>query len=93
MRTQIKTLYLHDAGWKFFISEDENCDRCKIKTTQLHADSMMRYCEISCLDCGKVWSSVKGLKWMERQKLRDDSLEDINWLRTKINMKPLSKLL
>jgi hypothetical protein len=90
MRTQIKTLYLHDAGYKFFISEDENCDRCKIKTTQLHADSMIGYCEISCLDCGKVWSSVNRLN---REKLRDDSLEDINWLRTKINMKPLSKLL
>ena len=89
MRTQIKTLRLSDAGWKSFISEDENCDRCKIETTQLHLDSMIGYCESTCLDCGLVWNSVNGL---DSEKLRDDSLEDVNRIRTEIDMKPLNEI-
>ena len=40
--------------YKFFISEDENCNRFKIETTQLLADSMIGHCEITCLDCGLI---------------------------------------
>tara|TARA_Y100000591_G_C21847444_1_gene709485 strand:- start:324 stop:491 length:168 start_codon:yes stop_codon:yes gene_type:complete len=54
MRGQIKTLFLSDADYKFFISEDENCNRCKVETTQLLADSMIGHCEITCLDCGLI---------------------------------------
>ena len=93
MRTQIKTLHLSDAGWKSFISEDENCDRCKIETTQLHSDSMIGYCEITCLDCGLVWNELSdyGIR-LKRRKLRNNSLESVNWVRTEIDMKPLKKL-
>ena len=54
MRTQIKTLFLSDADYKFFISEDWNCDRSKIGSIQLHADSIIGHCEITWLDCGLI---------------------------------------
>ena len=61
MRGQIKTLFLSDADYKFFISENENCNRCKIETTQLLTDSMISHCKITCLDCGLIWNSVNQL--------------------------------
>ena len=78
---------------EIFFSEDENCDRCKVETTHLHLDSMMGYCEIISLNCGLVWikSSDFGTR-LKRCKIRDDSLEEVNWVRNKLNMNLIQKL-
>ena len=73
-----------------FYFKRKNYEIYKIETAQLHADSMIFHCEITCLDCGLIWNSVNRLN---NEKLRNDSSKDASWKKTKINMKPISKLL